>query len=158
MDSINHKIDSLAALLEPAIDLNFTKWPILGIYVWPNPSPIPADYTGEITNLKNWVTNRIAWLDANFTGTCDPEIIIPVDNIIIPDFMIYPNPNNGNFTVHLNNTTEAEVFIYNIWGAIIYQTTIINAAEIHLPDISTGIYHVCVKIDNQKFTQNLLID
>lgn len=157
-DTINHKIDSIATLLEPAIDLNFTKWPILGVYVWPNPSPIPEDYAGELNNLKTWVTNRITWLDENFTGTCYPEIIIPVENITIPDFMIYPNPNKGNFTVQINNSAEAEVFIYNIWGAIIYRTTIINTAEIHLPDISTGIYHVSVKIGDQQLTQNLLID
>lgn len=41
---INSYVDKMAG----AEDRNFEKWPILGVYVWPNPQPIPDTYEGEI--------------------------------------------------------------------------------------------------------------
>lgn len=63
-------IDSMAFMLNQGVTRNFSAWPILGTYVWPNPSPIPTSYAGEITELKLWLANRLAWLDNNLTGTC----------------------------------------------------------------------------------------
>ncbi|MFI5203921.1 MAG: CotH kinase family protein [Flavobacteriales bacterium] len=63
-------IDSIAGYLDESQTRNFMKWPILGTYVWPNPAPFPGSYVGEIAELKNWLMNRMAWLDANLTGTC----------------------------------------------------------------------------------------
>jgi CotH kinase protein/PKD domain/Secretion system C-terminal sorting domain/Proprotein convertase P-domain len=71
-DSIFAKIDSMASVILEAKERNFKLWPILGIYVWPNPEPIPTDYPGEIAKLKLWITNRLAWLDNAF-GQTSPE-------------------------------------------------------------------------------------
>lgn len=57
-------IDETAALLNEAQQRNFTVWPVLGTYVWPNPQPIAAEYSEEITNLKNWINNRLVWMDS----------------------------------------------------------------------------------------------
>eukprot|EP01027_Heterolobosea_sp_BB2_P018598 GEZU01026172.1.p3 GENE.GEZU01026172.1~~GEZU01026172.1.p3 ORF type:complete len:147 (-),score=39.60 GEZU01026172.1:121-561(-) len=43
---------------------NFAKWDILGKYVWPNPSPIPATFQDEVAELKSWISKRLEWLDA----------------------------------------------------------------------------------------------
>ena len=66
----NNYIDSLATQLNEAQARNFTKWPILGVYVWPNPWPYPTTYAGEISSLKSWMGDRLAWLDAFMPGTC----------------------------------------------------------------------------------------
>jgi hypothetical protein len=64
-------IDSISNCLNESKTRNFSKWTILGTYVWPNPSPQPATYAGEIQNLKNWVHRRLIWLDANIPGRCN---------------------------------------------------------------------------------------
>lgn len=69
-------VDSAAAYLNESKDWNFTVWPILGTYVWPNPSPQPTTYAGEIQNLKNWITIRMAWLDANMPGNCNCNVAV----------------------------------------------------------------------------------
>jgi spore coat protein CotH len=56
-------IDENVAMIEEAQARNFMKWPILGIYVWPNPFPYPATYAGEIITMKNWLQKRVAWMD-----------------------------------------------------------------------------------------------
>jgi hypothetical protein len=65
-DAIFGKIDSMASLLHESQARNFKNWPTLGIYVWPNPGPLPTTYEGEIDKLKNWITQRLAWLDGAF--------------------------------------------------------------------------------------------
>lgn len=62
--------DSVAMLIAEAQHRNFIRWPVLGTYVWPNPLPIPADYAGEVQELKDFMNSRWAWLDANLPGTC----------------------------------------------------------------------------------------
>jgi hypothetical protein len=65
LDTIFPFIDAYAALLEKSQLNNFGRWPILGVYVWPNPV-IPGTYQGEVEQLKNWLRQRIAWMDAQF--------------------------------------------------------------------------------------------
>jgi hypothetical protein len=63
-------IDNYVALLgaDEAIEAEFARWPTLGTYVWPNPSPLPTTYAGEIEALKNWIHARAAWLDGAFAN------------------------------------------------------------------------------------------
>ena len=65
IDALVQNIDDMADNLQGDVDVNFTKWPILGEYVWPN-APGYAErttYQSEVDYLKTWLTNRIAWLD-----------------------------------------------------------------------------------------------
>jgi len=50
-----------------AIDTNFMKWPILGTYVWPN-NFIGASYFEEKNYMKDWLTDRLTWLDSNINA------------------------------------------------------------------------------------------
>ena len=56
-------IDSITNYLGPAVDRNFTKWPILGTYVWPN-FIVFSTYEEEINYLKTWTADRILWIDS----------------------------------------------------------------------------------------------
>ena len=62
-DRVLSLIDGYTNLLAEAQDRNFKKWRILGTYVWPN-SFIGATYRDEIGFLKQWVTQRLAWIDS----------------------------------------------------------------------------------------------
>lgn len=68
LDSIFHEIDSMALLVDEAQQRNFKQWPILGVYVWPNPGVLPTTYAGEINKLKTWMQQRIGWLDNTFNA------------------------------------------------------------------------------------------
>jgi len=59
-------IDSIATELQDAQIRNFERWDILGKYIWPNYF-IGATYQEEITYLKDWVLDRMAWMDKNIT-------------------------------------------------------------------------------------------
>ncbi len=57
-----------ARINRDSYDRNFTRWKILGQYVWPNPSPIPSDYDGELSSLSNFLTQRLTWLNTAING------------------------------------------------------------------------------------------
>jgi hypothetical protein len=59
-------IDSQAAFLNDAQVNNFEKWPILSIYVWPN-RVVTGSYAGEINAMKEWLSDRIIWMDAQLS-------------------------------------------------------------------------------------------
>jgi subtilisin-like proprotein convertase family protein len=87
-NSLYTQIDSIAQYLDEAKDRHFEQWPLLGTYTWPNPSPIPADYPGEIAAFKQWILDRAAWIDANIPGTCHLGLIEEE----IASLSVYPNP------------------------------------------------------------------
>lgn len=60
---ILHLVDSLSALLNEAQQRNFSKWKILGTYVWPNYF-IGNTFESEINYLKTWITYRINWMNS----------------------------------------------------------------------------------------------
>ena len=63
IDTIIKFIDQNAAALDQSQKNNFQRWPILGVYVWPNPV-ITGSYEGEVNQLKQWLTTRIQWMDS----------------------------------------------------------------------------------------------
>jgi len=68
-DSLSNFIDSISFYLDSAQQRNFQKWNILGTYVWPN-YYIGNTYQGEIDILKDWIEDRLVWLDNNMPGNC----------------------------------------------------------------------------------------
>ncbi|MBK7173178.1 MAG: CotH kinase family protein [Bacteroidales bacterium] len=105
---ITFYIDSLALQLNEAQFRNFIKWPILGVYVWPNPWPYPATYAEEILTLKNWVLNRLSWLDEHMPGTCYTigEQDLAEDKTEIE---IYPNPATSSLTIGYSQVRSGKV-------------------------------------------------
>ena len=57
-------IDSLAAELtsQDAIGRNSLAWPRWGVQVWPN-YYVSKDFDDEVSHLKQWILERIAWMD-----------------------------------------------------------------------------------------------
>ena len=68
-ESIHNTIDSLAALLQEANVRDFARWPRLGEYVWPN-AFVGQTYEEELEYMRDWIDDRLAWLDANILGEC----------------------------------------------------------------------------------------
>lgn len=63
---ISSKIQERANEIGGNADVNFSLWPILGKYVWPNPKGFEkrTSFQSEVDYLKLWVTSRIDWMDS----------------------------------------------------------------------------------------------
>ena len=87
-------IDQTTTRLEEARIRNFTKWQIIGTYVWPNYYVGPT-YETEIIFLKNWITARLDWMDIELYGS--PISVVNGNNQFVHSFELsqnYPNPFN----------------------------------------------------------------
>lgn len=69
-DSLMSRVEMFADSIEEARIRNFVRWPILGVWVWPNEFVGP-DYQSELNYLKLWISARVNWMDSqigtNFT-------------------------------------------------------------------------------------------
>lgn len=75
---------------------------------------------------------------------------------------IFPNPNNGRFTLALpklfNEVGTAEIMIYTQLGKVIHQeVTNQSSLEINLSQLQAGIYLVSTRIGDQLFTKRFTI-
>ena len=63
--AIEARIDGAIAVLEPAIERNFERWPLLGEVIWPNDlgAEDRTTYVEEVSYLKSWIKQRMAWMD-----------------------------------------------------------------------------------------------
>jgi hypothetical protein len=59
------RIDQIATALQEPAARNFERWPILGDPIGPE-YYVGKTYADEIQYLKTWLTNRLAWMDAQF--------------------------------------------------------------------------------------------
>ncbi len=145
-DSLHAKVDSIAQYIDQAKNRHFDKWPLLGIYTWPNPEPIPAGYSEEITAIKSWILNRAAWIDNNIIGTCHLGLIQQE----IASLSVYPNPFNENLTISwfsagMNNTL---IKLFDLQGNQISsfeKPSAYGMNEVKLdsfPALSSGIYWI----------------
>lgn len=78
------KIDAYAEKLQWAQQENYSRWPTLGQYVWPNPVVFDT-YQEEVDHLKQWYQDRMDWLD-NAIDSLDGESQAPIttpDNIYV---------------------------------------------------------------------------
>jgi len=65
LDSINRRIDDLVFGIDPdAMDRNFVRWNVFNEKLWVRQVAV-SSYDEEIEYIKNWLKNRIIWIDEN---------------------------------------------------------------------------------------------
>lgn len=87
---LNRYVDSVATLVDAAQKRHFARWPVLGIYIWPNPQPIPKSYAEEISMLKDWLELRLRWIDDNIPDAGPCADIGLIDGNL--QAKVFPNP------------------------------------------------------------------
>jgi hypothetical protein len=138
---INFLIDSVVSLTTEARQRHFQKWPVLGEWVWPNPQPIPSTYEEEISALKQWITDRVFWLDNNLPNEGACEVWPPgVDETMQVE--VFPNPagaENITIKVKVKNEQVVNLQITDAMGRLIHSQKI-NALPVsnYITNLNSG--------------------
>ena len=150
-ENLMSRIDGMVEELGPAIERNFNRFDILGNYVWPNEF-IGDSHEEEIEFLKDWLTQRLAWMDDNMYG--DPgsncEIVLDVDETEkVNSLKIFPNPFSDQITVSSNNNFHegCQLNIFNSLGKLVHNSVVENEYFIELKSLPAGLYFYNLKID-----------
>jgi subtilisin-like proprotein convertase family protein len=156
LDTVNlfNTIDNYVSILQQGQQRNFYQWPILGIYVWPNPAPIPITWQGEIESLKKWLRNRIEWLDMNMPGNC-PNVQVQANSL--KQISVSPNPADDYIHFNLPQNSAFYVNILNSNGNIVLQQKCMQS-QISVSHLPTGIYMYILLEDNQMYSGKFIIN
>jgi hypothetical protein len=113
-NNLNTIVDSCANVLNQAQGRNFTVWPILGTYVFPNPQPLGLTYHDELADLKKWISTRTSWMDSNMFGSCITSLTEL--NQMQNHSTVYPNPANEYVKFKLLDPANSDLRLYDATG------------------------------------------
>lgn len=161
----SHTINTGAAVATASLSgLTLTAYPAGASYQW-------FDCTNNIdiigaTNQNYTATTNGSYAVIITSGSCSKDtsncIVISTvglkDNIANATIRMYPNPNNGVFTLEVNNET-ADVQISDMLGNIIYNAKHAKGKEtLDLSNLANGIYLVKVNSNNNTSSNRLIIN
>lgn len=151
-DHMHYLIDSSMQVMGPSIDYNFEKWTVLGEYVWPNYF-IGETYEEEIDFLKNWISERLLWVDQQWGDAC---VMTDLDQAVfepLPSISILPNPSDlSHSRILFTDAKEGDCMlsIFDMNGSLLHQQKLFLHAgqnEMMLDDLSnltSGVYLVAI--------------
>lgn len=156
LDSINDWIDDQQQYLGTALTRNFTKWDFIGQQIWIQPEPVPVSYAEEISDMKDWIVSRLAWMDANLPGTCANDVV-NVSEIEALDFTLFPNP--ANTDVQVNGLIGTQLVVYSVQGQIMLQKELNHTSSLlDVSQLPRGMYFVQATLNGQKKTKKLVVN
>lgn len=152
--SLNHSIDSVAALLDEAQVRHYQKWDILGIDVGtPEYGEQPVTFSGEIEKFKSWINRRLNWLDANMVG----ENSSGNDDRAI--FRVFPNPAAAYLRVESDKIID-RITIFSLTGNPVLEktdcgdyTTSVDVSRFKPGLFIVKIYFSSGEVVNQRFVK-----
>ena len=111
-------IDSVTVSLDQAQGRHYALWDILGENVGaPEVGDIPATFEGEISKLKNWISERLSWLDGNMPGDENGPLHSPGSQDAT--FRLFPNP--ASDVVYIESPTPMlSLELYSLSGRKVY--------------------------------------
>jgi hypothetical protein len=130
VNEMNAVVDEYAKKIGPSQELNFLRWPIMNQYVHENPR-VYGSYQGEVDNVKNYIAQRIQWLDDKVG--LDPD---GVDEVAMAGLIA----SEGSSLI-VDGFVNATVVVYNMTGRMVAQFTADGYITRELP---RGIYIVRV--------------
>jgi len=140
---VHFVIDSIATMLKKPQGRNFQQWPVLGQYVWPN-FFVGQSYDQEISWLKNWMNQRLVFLDKEWEVRED-SIFIPKEQA----FAVTPNPAETEVTVTFRDKIPetATFFIVDLNGrlAVTHAERKKYQVIFRIDDLAPGLYFVVIR-------------
>jgi len=150
--NIMHIIDSVQNYIGPELEKNYQKWPIIGTYVWPNYYVGPT-YQDDLDYFRNWLTDRLNWMDTQTSLTSDfYDRSFPDANEIV----IYPVPVKDKLTIALNAATGGDIRfeMTTLSGIRVYDVkrNVVTGNQeliLDLPELNPGYYVLKISQDNR---------
>ncbi|MFN8239600.1 MAG: CotH kinase family protein [Bacteroidales bacterium] len=140
--AVIHFIDSVVTYLGPSVNDNFTRWPILGTWVWPNYF-VGSTYQEEVNYFKNWILARLDWMDNNV-----PSLDELIDERYDGKILLFPNPVDDMTSLIFNliYTKEVKIGIYDLSGRLVQEIIYhpakygMQQTDLDLAELDRGIY------------------
>ena len=120
-----------------------------------------------VANASMWqITPSYLQLSAHpagYTGASPTDVCSSIGITTVKDkalsLHLFPNPNNGSFTISFDDMNEEKVnlTVQNILGETIYVAKTVTNKEINLQHLVNGTYFVCMQTADKNYTQKIII-
>lgn len=162
---VSELMDHILADLGDAIERNYYRWPVLGLYVWPNYF-VGNTYQEEETFLRTWIDNRLAWMEGQWGGLCG--MISHGDEPVFDkpgQMKVYPNPSDlsGTFvSLPYSQASMIRLRLTDIQGRVLLDSELQIIPDSHsfrLPDLGylpDGIYLLETWDGSSRFVNRLI--
>ncbi len=95
------------------------------------------------------------WIGGNQSDSCGVVGIEAID--LEKGMVIYPNPNNGSFTIELDHLEDAAIKVYNIAGQLILQKSLLqHITKIDLTVYRKGVYFVKIESNEKTMVRKIV--
>jgi len=150
----NNTIDSLVTHIGDAGDRNFQRWPVIGSWVWPN-NFVGQTYLSEVNYLKNWVNDRLLWIDENIKN------LSTFQEFNIFKSLVYPNPSASNVCFKIPqawSSSSTKLTVFDALGRMVLNQSFGEDQQVLSIDFQEpGYYHYIITksdvqiLDKDKF-------
>ncbi|PIF31864.1 putative secreted protein (Por secretion system target) [Flavobacterium sp. 9] len=112
--------------------------------------------------VRDAVLGKFGTINSASINICSQTFTLGTEDFNTIDFVLYPNPSKGNFTVQFESdaTNRVQVYVHDILGKKVYSNSFDPTSNfdqnIQLPQVSAGIYLVTV-IDGDRRTVKKIV-
>ena len=160
--SLEYVFDDAAATTVPTTGCTATSG------TW-KPNGLLSNFNGK-NNDGTWTLLAVDYFIGD-TGTignwsieiCTQTVTLNSESFGLENFSIYPNPNNGNFTIQFNSNSgnEIKVNVHDIRGREIFNKSYDNNGffneNLQLDNVQSGVYLVTVEDGSRKEVKKIVI-
>ena len=166
LDSLLNRIDEMNLYVGEAITRNFIRWDFQGQNIWIEPEPLPLEtHEEEVEYMKNWITERIEWMDLNIPGNCSSDIFSKIPEFSENLFVhVFPNPSKGKFDITFELETRQDIYltISNFIGDIVLKVKLKDQVgqfnnTIDFGNQTNGMYILNITSKNINHNQKIII-
>ena len=106
---------------------------------------------------SDWGTNAEGVGIDNFT--IDASAILAVDDNVLNEFKVYPNPSSDIFNIQRQNSNEMKISVYDVTGKLVFKDkNILNSRYLlDLSKVNKGLYFLKIIEGNKHITKRLMV-
>lgn len=114
--------------------------------------------------VRDAVVGMFGTINSASVNICSKTFTLGDEDFENADFIAYPNPNKGTFTVQFDrdSVSEIKVYVNDITGKYVYDRTFQGSGyfiqDIQVPNVPSGLYFVTVTDGQRKVVKKILVN
>jgi subtilisin-like proprotein convertase family protein len=114
--------------------------------------------------VRDAVAGNFGILNSASVNICGQSYTLDAPDFESIDFVLYPNPNKGSFTIQFESKSNdgVKVFVHDILGKKVYENTFESTSNfnqnIQLQNVSAGIYLVTVVDGDRRTVKKIVVN
>ena len=153
VDFLFQFIDQQVWGLGQAVDRNYARWDFLGQNMFAEPEPVLNSYDAEVNLLKNWLDQRLQWLDQQLVA----RVITDLGKNPIPGIMVFPNPSSSSLHIFFRDLTDIDLHVMDLTGKEVLRENGLNDQYVYeeFQFLSSGTY--IVRLSSSTFDHTKMV-